>query len=887
MKIYTFIGVLSMSDPLRRYTYTAFLCFALVLINQLSFAQSVLDKKINIVINDATLKESLGQITRVSGIKFTFNEEVANDKQKLSARGVNKPLRILLSELLKSTRYSFTKLGSEVLIRIDQKNQKVYPGAARTDMSTQSYAISGSIKSARTGETIPGGTIMIAGLQQGTSTNDYGFYSLRLPQGNYSLIVSAIGFKERQLQVSLSADSTMNFALDESSYQLAEVKVTGDEGNQPLNAQMGLDKVSVRETSNIPVLFGERDILKTIQLLPGVKAAGEGSSGFYVRGGAADQNLILLDEAPVYNASHLMGFFSTFNSDAIKNASIYKGGMPAQYGGRLSSVLDIKMNDGNNQQLGVSGGIGLIASRLNVEAPIQKGRSSFLISGRRTYVDQFLKLSSDTAVDGIKLYFYDLNVKANYQINNSNRLYISGYFGQDVLSSDDLGGINWGNATGTLRWNHIFNNRVFSNTSLILSNYDYKINVNLGINKFNIFSQIRDWNFKEDVQWNLNNRNTLSFGLNSIYHTIKPGEISAQGVATTVRERLQNQYSVENAVYISNAWSISNKLSATYGLRVPAFTILGKGNFYTLDLNGEVLTTKSYKSREVVKTYINFEPRLALGWEFSPGNSVKASYVRNTQNLHLISNSTAESPTDKWVGSTNLIKPETADQFSLGFYKKAAGNVYEFSTEAYYKTMSNQIDYRPGADVFTNAPIETQLLYGKGRAYGIEFLAKKKAGALSGWLSYTLSKTERQINGINNNNWYNARQDRTHDVVITAMYQVNPKWALSANWVFYTGDAVTFPSGKYRVDDQTIFYFTERNGYRMPNYQRLDLGATRQLKQTKTFSSELILGLYNAYGYNNAYRITFRESKTVPDKAEALRTTLFKYVPSITYNFKF
>lgn len=758
-----------------------------------------------------------------------------------------------------------------------------------TAKAQQTYTISGAIKSKQTGETLIGASIKVLNKQTGTVSNEYGFFSITLPKGTYSIEVSAIGMQPDTREIILDKNTTLTVTLTDADKSMGSVTVTAStKGRSISSAQMGIEKLSTNEIKNIPVLLGERDVLKAIQLLPGIKSAGDGNSGFYVRGGAADQNLILLDEAPVYNASHLLGFFSTFNSDAIKDVTVYKGGMPAQYGGRLSSVLDIKMNDGNNQNYSASGGVGLISARLNVEGPIQKDRSSFLISGRRTYADMFLKLSKDSTLNNNTLYFYDLNAKMNYTPGKKDKLYLSGYFGRDKLGLGETFGLTWGNSTATLRWNHLFNSKLFSNTSLIFSNYDYTVSINNGGNKFNIFSQIRDYNLKQEFQWYANSSNTVRFGVNTIYHRIRPGEVTSPDNSSVNGEVLQHRYSWENAIYASNEWKLSNTINVTYGLRLTAFSISGKGDFYTINSDGNILDTLHYSNGQFVKTYINPEPRLAISYLFNPTTSVKASYVRNVQNLHLISNSTASSPTDKWIASTNNIQPEIADQVSLGYYKNLAGNRYELTIEAYYKSMQNQIDYRDGANVFSNMDaIETQLLFGKGRAYGIEWLFKKKAGKFTGWLSYTLSKTERKINGINNNDWYNARQDRTHDVAIVTSYQLNRKWMLSANWVYYTGDAVTFPAGKYRVDDQVVFYYTQRNSYRMPAYHRLDLGATCTLKQTKRTLSELSFSLYNAYGRENAYTIEFRQSETDPQKTEAVQTALFKFIPSISYNFKF
>ena len=760
--------------------------------------------------------------------------------------------------------------------------------AVQPIIAQQSFTISGTVKSGKTGETLIGSIIRTLGQNAGTSSNEYGFYSLSLAGGAYQLEISMPGKITDTMAVDVYANKTLNIFLQEEDKTLEEVIVrAGPKTRSISGTQTGFERLSIQDIKNIPVLFGEKDVLKTIQLLPGIKSAGDGNSGFYVRGGAADQNQILLDEANVYNASHLLGFFSTFNSDAIKDVTVYKSGMPAQYGGRLSSVLDIKMNDGNNQDYQVSGGLGLISAKLNVEGPIQKDQSSFLLTGRRTYADVFLKASSDSSIKNNTLNFYDLNAKLNYQLGAKDKLFLSGYFGKDNLGFGDQFSLGWGNSTGTLRWNHIFNNKLFSNTSLIFSNYNYEIQIVSGANDFNIFSQIRDINLKQDYQLNLNSRNNIRFGWSSIYHTVRPGEITASQSSGINSISQQKRYSWENAVYATDNYKLSDQLSLTYGFRLTAFSVLGKGDYYTLNADKQITDTTSYGSGEIVKTYLNLEPRLALGYQFNASSSVKFSYVRNVQNMHLISNSTSSSPTDKWISSNNNIKPETSDQVALGYYKNLWENKYELTLETYYKTMDNQIDYRDGADVFSNETIETELLYGKGRAYGLEMMLRKKFGRFTGWVSYTLSKTERKINGINNNLWYNARQDRTHDIALVGIYQFSKKWTFSANWVYYTGDAVTFPNGKYTVGGQTVYYYTNRNGYRMPSYHRLDLGATLQLKKRKKFSSELAFSLYNAYGRENAYTISFRDSKTEPGKTEAVQTALFRWIPSISYNFKF
>ncbi len=745
----------------------------------------------------------------------------------------------------------------------------------------QSFTVSGYISDKKSGETLIGATVVNkANKQVGVSANTYGYYSLNLPKGNYELLFTYIGYQDQLISVNLTESKKLNVIMNENSFQLNEVVISASRENSRITqSQMGVEKLNVITISKLPVLFGEKDVLKTLQLLPGVKAAGEGQSGFTVRGGSIDQNLILLDDAPVYNASHLLGFFSTFNSDAIKDVTLYKGTAPAQFGGRISSVVDIKMNDGNNQTYAANGSIGLISSKLNIEGPIQKGKSSFLISGRRTYADLFLKLS-DQFKDN-QLYFYDLNTKFNYRFSDKDQIFVSGYFGRDVLSLNNRFAIDWGNSTATIRYNHLFNDKLFSNTSLIYSNYDYNINLTNNANPFSILSRVRDWNVKQEFQYFANNNNEWKIGLNVIYHTVIPGKITD----TASSENLSDiRDGLESALYISNERQIFEKLKINYGLRLSNFVVLGGSNYYVLDNFKNIIDTINQTSP--VKNYINIEPRFAINYIFNKNNSVKIAYSRNTQNLHLINNSVTTSPTDKWVMNTNIIKPEIGDQISLGYFRNFKENTYEFSVETYYKWMQNQIDYKDAADE-RNRVIETQLLYGKGRAYGVEFLLKKNKGKFTGWISYTLSRTEKQIEGINKNDWYVARQDRTHDISIVAMYDISKRLNVSAIWVYQTGNAVTFPSGKYEVAGQTTWLYTERNGYRMPDYHRLDLGLTYKLKEKKHFNSELSFGLYNAYGRENAYLISFEQSESNPNKTVAVQTSLFRWVPSISWNFKF
>jgi len=735
------------------------------------------------------------------------------------------------------------------------------------------HTISGTVRAKVSGESILRATVAVDGKNTGVTTNDYGFFSITLPDGKYTLIISAVGMETRTIDVNLYNNLPLQVTMEVQGAQLQDATVVAQaRGRSIRGTQMGVEHLSTKEIKNVPVLFGERDVLKTLQLLPGVKPVSQGTSGLSVRGGSADQNLILLDEAPVYNAAHLLGFFSTFNSDAIKDVTLYKGGMPAQYGGRLSSVVAVRMNDGNNQDFHASGGLGVISAKINVEGPLQKDKSSFLLSARRTYADMFLKLSNDSSVNKNSLYFYDLNAKLNFTLGSKDKLFLSGYFGRDNMSSQDIFGLNWGNATSTLRWNHTFGPRFFSNTSLIYSYYNYKLRFNNNGTNFNVLSELRDWNIKEELQFYINPRNNIRAGFNSIYHTLNPGVLTGGGTKSGVNDTaFQKRYGLESAVFAGNSWKASEKWNISYGGRLSIFN--------ALDSTGKIAST--------VKTYVNPEFRLAVSYQLNEASSVKASYVDNTQNMHLISSTNAGFPTDQWVVSNHLIKPERSHQVSLGYYKNFRENAYELTVETYYKALENQIDYKDGANLLGNGTIETELLFGKGRAYGAEWLVRKKTGRLTGWIGYTLSKSEKQIPGINEGKWYNAVQDRTHDISIVGMYKLNPKWTLSANWVYTTGNAVSFPSGKYKEDGRTVYYYSERNGYRMPAYHRLDLSATVQLKERKHYTSELAFGVYNAYNRNNAFIITFRDNKTDPNKTEAVQTTLFGAVPFISYNFKF
>jgi len=752
----------------------------------------------------------------------------------------------------------------------------------------QTFTLSGNLRDASTGEDLIGANVvLVSDMSRGTTSNVFGFYSLSLDAGKYIISYQYLGYRSEAVEVDLNQNVVLNMELTMEGETMDEIVISAEKKDQNISKnEVSVTRLNIEEISTIPVLFGERDVMKVVQLTPGVKSAGEGNSGYYVRGGGLDQNLILLDEAPVYNPSHLLGFFSVFNSDALKDVSMYKGGMPAEYGGRASSVMDIRMKDGNSKDYNLSGGIGLISSKLTFEGPISD-KGSFIVSGRRTYLDLFTGLSSDEAVSGSSLYFFDLNVKGNYRINDKNRIFVSGYFGRDVLGFNDAFGFNWGNATGTLRWNHLFSDRLFSNTSVIISSYDYEFTIDSGDDLLGLQSIIFDRNIKQDFTYFMNENNTIKFGANIIDHDIQPGNLLAGANRGITAEDTETRNAIEAALYLQNDQKISDRLSLAYGLRWSYYNYLGAGTAFNFGDDGELISTTEFGENESIQTYDGWEPRLSATYLLNSTSSIKAAYNRNYQYLHVLTNSTSSTPTDVWMPSTNNIAPQIADQVSVGYFKNFKDNMYESSVEVYYKDLQNVIDYRNGADVFFNDAIEAELVYGTGRAYGAEFYFKKKRGRLTGWISYTLSRALRQFDEINNGEEFAARQDRIHDISIVAQYALTPKLQLSANFVFNTGDAVTFPTGTYQIEGAFVPVYTDRNAERMPAYHRMDLGLTWQRKRTKKFESSWNFSIYNAYGRENAFSVEFRQNEDNPGITEVVQTSLFRWVPSVSYNFKF
>ena len=751
--------------------------------------------------------------------------------------------------------------------------------------TTQRRTISGTIKDGKTGEELIGATVYVkdtAGI--GTVTNGYGFFSLTLPANKNQIGIRYIGFDDYLVNLDTLTGTLLNVSLLPASKVLKEVEIKATKANENItNAQMSAVKLDVKKLEKIPVLFGEKDILKTIQLLPGVQPASEGNSGFYVRGSSNDQNLILLDEAPVYNASHLLGFFSVFNNDAIKDATLYKGNMPSEYGGRLASVLDIKMKEGNSKEYVIGGGIGLISSRLNIEGPIVKDKGSFIVTGRRTYADLFLKLSKNENLRKSILYFYDINAKANYRIGQRDRIFISGYFGQDKFGFQDRFSIVYGNATATARWNHLFSDKLFSNTSFIFNDFNYTVGINVA--NIDVKSVIRDFSLKEDLDFYLNSKNKLKFGFLTTFHTIVPGQVVSKDTARIGNIFLTKSYGWENAVYAQHEVQLWNKVTINYGVRLSIFSQVGPSKYFKFPQEG-VIDTFNLKLGQFNKTYVNPEPRVSVSYNFFKDMSFKAAYSRNVQNLHQLSATTTSFATDRWVMTSNNIKPEICDQVSAGYYVNFYKDMFEVSVEGYYKWMQNQIDYKNGATLRANETVETELLYGVGRAYGAEFFFKKRTGKFTGWISYTLSRTERKFEQVNQNTWFPARYDRTHDLSIVLMYDITPRINVSATWIYYTGNAATFLTDKYFIGGQVVPGYGNRNQDRFPDYHRLDIGATFVLKKRKTWEHDLNLSIYNLYARKNAYTIEF----AVDDENNSTyykKTYLFRVVPSITYNFKF
>lgn len=759
---------------------------------------------------------------------------------------------------------------------------------AGDENSPGKYTISGYIKDAENGESLIGATVYVKELKIGTAANIYGFYSLSLSPGTYTIEYSFLGYTKQIRELKLSANAVISMELSPESQVMEEVTVTAERPDKNVRqAEMSTARLDIKTIRQIPALMGEVDVIKAIQMLPGVQATSEGTSGFSVRGGGLDQNLIVLDEATVYNASHLMGFFSVFNNDAVRDVKLYKGDMPANYGGRLSSVLDVRMKEGNNKRFKATGGVGLISSRLTLEGPIVNEKTSFLISGRRTYADLFFPLFSDEDLKKTIMYFYDLNLKVNHQLNSNNRLYLSAYLGRDIFGQKKQSSAGFGNKTATLRWNHQFSQKLFSNLTAIASNYDYSLSTEQGGGKYSWNSNLQDYTVKTDFNFYPNPNNEIKFGISATLHELDPIDawIYAEATDTTMRFPNLKNYELEYAAYISNQQKIGEKITLKYGLRYTIFQNIGKSTLNLFDENHVYIGSKEYKKGEIFHTYPALEPRLGAMYNINNVSSVKASYSRSYQFLQLASVSNGGMPLDYWFPSNNNVKPQKADQFGIGYFRNFSNNMFETSVEVFYKKMKNVIDFKDHTQTLFNSRLEGDIRTGDAQSYGAEFLIRKNEGKLNGWVSYTLSRALRKIPEINGGKEYSAPYDKPHNVNIIVNYNATKRFILSANWVFASGTPITFPVGSFEVENTAVPIYSQRNEYRMRSYHRLDLSATLKGKERsgRMWNGEWVFSVYNAYGRHNDWMLNFDL-----EKGKAERTYLpFVFFPAITYNFNF
>lgn len=762
------------------------------------------------------------------------------------------------------------------------------------------YTVSGHIRDAENGEELLGATVYVKELKRGTITNNYGFYSLSLEPGKYTLVYSYVGYKKQSFTIELDMDIKKNIELQPSSQELNTVTVSGEKEDENVSStQMSTVKMKSKTMAKIPALMGEIDVLKTIQLLPGVQSAGEGSTGFSVRGGSRDQNLVLLDEATVFNASHLMGFFSVFNNDAIKELELYKGDIPARYGGRLSSLVDIRQKDGNMKNLQVDGGVGTISSRLTIQGPIQKDKTSFLMAGRRSYADIFLPLAANEDLHNNTLYFYDLNFKLNHILNEKNRFFVSQYYGRDVIKVSGLNdapfSMSWGNITTTLRWNHLFSDKLFSNFSFVRSGYDYKLGIEEtddNITSFVWRSDLEDNTLKADFGYYINPNNTFRFGASASYKQFEPGKVKGLDDESIFGEiDVPASSALSYSLYASNEQNIGEDITLKYGLRYTLFQNIGKATVYNFDQNYNTIDSTVYGKNEIFNSYDGFSPRISFKYQLNKKSSIKASYSHTLQFLHLASNATVGTPLDVWLPSSPNIEPQSADQGAIGYFRNFLGNAIEASVEVYYKKMYNQIDFKDHAQIFLNPQIEGEMRFGEAEAYGAEFLIRKVKGDFTGWIGYTLAHAERTFDDINDGKPYLSPFNRRHDISVVLNYDLNNRFSFGFNWVYATGKPVTFPTGRWEYGNLVAPVYSDRNTYKLPAYHRMDVSVTYNSKnkdnKEKRFYSSWNLSIYNVYDRHNAFSISFEEVDGSQYEREAIKTYLFGIIPSITYNFHF
>ena len=751
--------------------------------------------------------------------------------------------------------------------------------------------LSGHVKDQQSGEELIGANIYMKGKPVGTSSNAYGFYSITLDPGTYTFVFSYMGYISREKKITLNSDQTLNMELTPRDQQLEKVVVTADKPNKNVSRnQMSFEKLSVKEIRKLPSFMGEVDIIKSIQLMPGVHTISEGSAGYSVRGGSQDQNLVMLDEATVYNISHFLGFFSVFNNDAIQNVELYKGDIPARYGTRLSSVLDVRMKNGNNKEFRATGGIGNISSRLTLEGPIVNEQTSFILSGRRTYFDLFLPLMPEESVQNSRIFFYDLNAKINHRMNKNNRFFLSGYFGRDRFDNE-FSDIGYGNRTMTFRWNHLFSEKLFANFTVLHSKYNYHLaSPEDAAFSYRWDSHLMDNGLKADFTWYPNTSNTLRFGASSYYHIYDPGMIKGTGEKSMYsRFDLPDNYALEHGLYVSNEQHLTPKLTLKYGLRLSAFQNMGRDTLFHYNDEYEVVDSTAHRSGEIYNTFMGLEPRMGIKYQFDNRNSMKASYSRTRQHVQLAQNTRAGTPLDIWFPASPNVKPQISDQYALGYFRNFLDNKLEISVEGYYKKMQNTIDFKDHANMLLNPKLEGELRFGSSQSAGIELMTRYNTSRISGWISYTWSRTTRTVKEINDGEPYRAPYDRPHDLSAVINYQLNDRMNISANWVYSSGQPVTFPIGRYESEGKIVPVYSDRNDYRLPDYHRLDLSLTIESKDKpgRKWEGEWNFSLYNAYGQKNTWAMNFVQDEQDPYKTVAEKTYLFSVIPSVTYNFKF
>ena len=863
-----------------------FLILSLIIFTYTLQAQNILEQKASIKLETSNHQIALQQIGEKYNTSFVYSSDILPAiNYKINAQSIS--LQNLLEHLYGESEIIWKQKNNSIILLRERKQ----------------FTLNGKVTDALSGEELIGVGILVKGTSTGVTSNFYGFYSLTLPKGNYKLLISYLGYKVEELNININEDKRIDFSLKQINFQLDEILVTDKDSEEDINIR-GLQTGTFSLTKNIakqmPSFLGETDPIKALHLLPGVQSGTEGSTGLFVRGGGADQNLILIDEAPVMNPSHFFNFFSIFNTDILKEIDFSKGAMPAMYGTRLSSVLDVRMREGNYHDFGISGSIGSLSTKLTAEGPIKKGKSSFIVSGRRTYADLFVKAVPNNSLNANALYFYDFNIKLDAKLSKKNNISLSSYVGRDRFGFSDIYNVTWGNQTISFRWNSILSEKLFLNSTIYGSYFRTRSNVALQ-EEFAYSSRynVRQYGIKQNMSWYIDPNHQFDFGYDVNRQRFFFGEVTPLTESSLITPRvISPSYTRELAGYVSYQQEIANKLAIVLGIRYSQYDNTGPGVLYIYDTDNvvsetttvdNIIDTVHYERKERFNTFSGFEPRVSLRYFLSPHSSIKLAYHRTRQYVNLLSNTNVPSPVDMWAPVNTYIDPQIGDQFSAGYFRNFLNNTYEFSLEGYHKLMRNQIDFKPLANLLLNDHLETEILKGNARAYGLELFFRKKKGQFTGWISYTLSKAKRDISGINNDNPYPTSYDRRHNISIVTNYKLNKHIDISANWIFSSGLAYSFPVGKYEKDQFIVPYYTSRNGFRLPPVHRLDVSATfyRKMSANKKNESSFNFSIYNLYSRKNTYAYIFRQNEDDRTKTEAVKLYLFTILPSFTYNFKF